>query len=129
MISATKTDVIRARVCKRLGLDEAEVTDMLVDFASEYLDLNYGTHNPINEVLKSLPEFWAWWRQWWAIRDQQILGLYKPGSAQLNMVHRQASGLRVYAHFHSAEKLSMYPNRVLIDKCRKQLKTMNQTQK
>lgn len=129
MISASKTDAIRIRVCERLMLDESSITDMLVDYASAYLNLNYGVDNPINKTLKSLPEFWSWWRQWWAIRDQQILGLYKLGSAQLSIVHRQASGFRVYAHFHKVDRLSMYPNRVLMDKCREQLRKKNKAKK
>lgn len=125
MNSAAKTDAIRARVCERLGLDEYSIIDMVVDNASEYLEANYGKDNPVNTVFRNLPEFWVWWRQWWAVRDQQILGLYQPGTAQLNLVQKQASGFRVYAHFHNVSRLSMYPNRALIDKCREQLRNID----
>jgi hypothetical protein len=126
MINAVKTDELRKEVCKRLLLDEEDVIDLLVDGAGDYLDHYYGKDHRFNVQLIGMPEFWSWWRQWWAVRDRQILGLYSPGSPQLAMVHRKSAGFDIYRHFHQVSRLTMHPDRVLLHECRKRIKRENQ---
>lgn len=105
-------------ICERLGLTLLEVMDVQVDLAKDYLGalIERGhLQGPDDaELLSTVPEFWAWWRQRWANLDRGLLA----GVSRLDLVEWQARGVdtqEVYRDYcrHLAAP-DRYPNDVLM---------------
>lgn len=74
----------------------------------EFLKLTYGD-SALSDAMKSMREFWAWWRMAWIEVDKEFLDL----SSMLFRAELET----YYKELHAAHKVTLRPHRVIINKC------------
>ncbi|SHJ75247.1 hypothetical protein SAMN02745146_0072 [Hymenobacter daecheongensis DSM 21074] len=120
MNTRLEIELLTLEVCERLHLTLAQVMEVQVDLASDYLKAlcrgGWLAGPEEAQLLAMLPEFWAWWRQRWANRDRNMLAGLNP----LAVLEWQQQGRPMQAlYFELCRHLAYaggaaYPNDVIM---------------
>jgi hypothetical protein len=111
-------ETLTLAICERLDLTLMQVMDAQTDLAQEHLAglIQVGhLHGPEDaQLMVTLPEFWAWWRQRWANQDRVLLA----SISKLDLLEWHTRGVdteQVYRDYcqHLAD-VDIYPNDVLM---------------
>jgi hypothetical protein len=111
--------IVTEDVCRLTGLSREEHFMMQVDCGLEYLHLRYKDDALIRDSLSQSKDFWVWWRELWARRDQELM---VNKNARL---YCQIQVERFYQHWHSPETIVLYPNWSIIKNSISQLKQVH----
>jgi hypothetical protein len=63
----------RSAICKILGWSEEEHAWYIYESGNKYLDILFDGHPAAKTVLEKRKEFWNWWKNLWAKRDESIV--------------------------------------------------------
>lgn len=141
-------DIITQDASKLFRLNEEDLFNLKVDYGLRYLEERF-EHDPnIGKMLSSHTNFWTWWREMWAWRDKQLLkncerkvwGIayaHYPVLKHTTQVFRlkdrnfkqvmpimERDTWNFYQDFHRPDKITYYPNYVLINSCIKKVITL-----
>ncbi|HCN84479.1 MAG TPA: hypothetical protein DIT07_12785 [Sphingobacteriaceae bacterium] len=98
------------RIIKMLGWNELEYATFIHETGLEYLD-QYIRNDPAGrDALNRSRIFWNWWKNHWAIRDQQFLDELDADGGGI-VLHR------LYEFYHSSSMLAsaIYPNAIVLE--------------
>lgn len=76
MTQAQKTNLrmeqLKQQVCRMLQIDELEYASRQFEAGCEYLQAYITEDTEGIAALQRSPVYWAWWRNHWALRDEQF---------------------------------------------------------
>lgn len=124
-------DIITADVCRVFYLREEAVFELKVEYGMKFIEDRFEDSPEVAEALKSMPEFWNWWRERWAHRDREMMKRCEPKFFGFNYTfllngyigtQRMQDTRRIfhedvwefYEDFHYWRKVDYYPNTELV---------------
>lgn len=138
-MEARMIDVITNDTIRFFKLDEEQLFDLKIDYATCYLEERFASDPHIVDALLKHPAFWLWWRELWAERDRNLLqrcafrshGIlytfpigkyvelangdgYQPTET---VIVYNDDVFKFYKTYHWWKKIQLYPNYQLIHTC------------
>jgi hypothetical protein len=99
-------------ISKALGLTDLGYSQMVFDYATEWMKRYFFGNDIMIKALESSPLFWAWWKNQWNIRDEHFIDLCSLTGELLEGKVLEAA-FSIYQDEHNVYGLIIFPNKLV----------------
>jgi hypothetical protein len=138
-MDSKQIETITSEAIDFFGLNAEKVYWLKIENGLKYLEKHFEQDPSLVEPLLKHPEFWLWWRELWALRDQTFMKMCERKmygyryTYPIGRMIEVADGKKFqptdsvqiytkeawdfYCSIHHIRNVKFYPNHILINKC------------